>query len=108
MIGASVATLTVGQIFQGGLITYDSVAAILAFGLVLGLANAYVKPVLQAIKWPASCLTFGVLAIVLNILVYGIAAFLMPGIDASLWGVVLGAITTTAVSGVIFAILDEI
>lgn len=107
MIGASVATLTVGQLFQGGLVTYDSVTAILMFGLILGLLNAYVKPALAAITAPLSCLTFGVAAFLLNAAFYGLTALIVPGIEATLWGIVLGSVVATAVSGVIFAILDE-
>ncbi len=108
MIGASVATLVVGQLFQGGLVTYDSVTAILLFGLILGLLDALVKPALAAITAPLSCLTFGLVAFVVNAVFYGLTALIIPGIDATLWGIVLGSVVATAVSGVIFAILDEV
>ena len=42
MLAASVAVLTAGEIFQGGIITYKSVPSVLAFGLVLGLLNAFI------------------------------------------------------------------
>ena len=108
MIGASVATLSVGQLFQGGLVTYDSVAAILLFGLILGLLNAFVKPGLASITAPLSCFTFGLAAFAVNALFYGLTAVIVPGVEATLWGILLGSVVATAVSGVIFAILDEI
>ena len=89
MIGASVATLTVGQLFQGGLVTYDSVTAILVFGLILGLLNAYVKSALAAITAAPGCLTFGLAAFLVNALFYGLTALVVPGIEATLWGIVL-------------------
>ena len=68
MLAASVAVLTAGEIFQGGIITYTSVPAVLAFGLIVGLLNAFVKPVLQIVVAPLSCLTFGLISGALNFL----------------------------------------
>lgn len=107
MLAASVAVLTAGEIFQGGIITYTSVPAVLAFGLVLGLLNAFVKPVLEMVAAPLSCLTFGMISGALSFLLFGIAATIAPGIDANIWGILVGTVLTTAISGVIYAILDE-
>lgn len=107
MLAACVAVLTVGEIFQGGIITYTSVPAVLAFGLLVGILNAAVHPVLKTIAAPLSCLTFGLISGALNFLIFGAAAVIAPGIDASFWGVLVGTVLTTAISGVIYAILDE-
>lgn len=107
MLGASVAVLTTGEIFQGGIITYTSVPAVLFFGLVLGLLTAFVKPVLQIITAPLSCLTFGLISGALSFLLFGAASIVVPGIDANIWGILVGTVLTTAISGVIYAILDE-
>jgi len=107
MLAASVAVLTVGDIFQGGIITYTSVPAVLVFGLIVGVLNAFVQPVLQIVAAPRSCLTFGLISGALNFLVFGAGAVIVPGIDASIWGVLAGTVLTTAISGVIYAILDE-
>jgi putative membrane protein len=107
MLAASVAVLTAGEIFQGGIITYTSVPAVLMFGLVLGLLNAFVKPVLEMVAAPLSCLTFGLISGALSFLIFGAAAVIVPGIDANIWGVLVGTVLTTAISGVIYAILDE-
>ena len=107
MLAASVAVLTAGEIFQGGIITYTSVPAVLMFGLLVGVLNAFVKPVLKVVAAPLSCLTFGLIAGALNFLIFGAAAAIAPGIDANIWGVMVGTVLTTAISGVIYAILDE-
>lgn len=107
MLAASVAVLTAGEIFQGGIITYTSVPAVLMFGLLVGLLNAFVKPALELVTAPLSCLTFGLISGALNFLIFGAAAAIVPGIDASIWGVMVGTVLTTAISGVIYAILDE-
>ena len=79
MLAACVAVLVAGEIFQGGIITYTSVPAVLFFGLVLGLLNAFVKPVLEIIAAPLSCLTFGLISGALSFLIFGAAATSCPG-----------------------------
>lgn len=107
MIGGTVAVLAVGELFQGGIITYDAVSTVLIFGLVLGLLNGFLMPALKAITLPLNCLTFGLFAFVLNAGIFALATYLVPGIEADIWGVGVGAILSTVISGVLFAILDE-
>ncbi|CAN5783968.1 phage holin family protein [soil metagenome] len=107
LIGASVAVLTIGELFQGGIITYDEVSSVILFGLILGLLNAFLKPVLDIVTLPLNCLTFGLFALVTNSALFAVASLIAPGIDANLWGMVAGAVLTTVISGVLFAILDE-
>jgi putative membrane protein len=107
MLGASVAVLTIGEIFQGGIIEYESVPGVLIFGLVAGLLNAFVKPALQVVTVPLACLTFGLFAAILNFAIFALAAWIVPEIDANIWGVIVGTVVTTAISGVIYAIIDE-
>jgi len=107
MIGASVAVLSAGELFQGGIIIYDSVSSVLIFGLVLGLLNAFLMPALKIITLPLTCLTFGLFALVLKAGIFALATAIVPGIEANLWGVIVGAVLSTVISGVLFAILDE-
>ncbi|MBX3071940.1 MAG: phage holin family protein [Thermomicrobiales bacterium] len=107
MIGGSVAVLAIGELFQGGIITYDAVSTVLVFGLVLGLLNGFLMPVLKAITLPLNCLTFGLFALVLNAGVFALATYLVPGVEADIWGIGVGAVLSTVISGVLFAILDE-
>jgi len=107
MIGATVSVLVVGELFQGGIVTYDQVSSVLVFGLVLGLLESFLKPILKVITLPLTCLTFGLFAFVLNAGMFALAAAIVPGITANLWGVLVGAVLSTVISGVLFAILDE-
>ncbi len=107
MIGGTVAVLAIGELFQGGIITYDTVSTVLIFGLVLGLLNGFLMPILKAITLPLNCLTFGLFALLLNAGVFALATYLVPGVEADYWGVAVGAVLSTVISGVLFAILDE-
>lgn len=107
MIGASVAVLAVGEIFQGGIIEYDDVESVLVFGLVLGLLNAFIKPVLTLLTLPISCLTFGLFSVVISAFLFYLAATVAPGIEANIWGVLVGTAVTAVLSGIMYAIVDE-
>lgn len=67
--------------------------------LVLGLINAFVKPVLQLLSFPLSVLTLGVFYLVVNAACFGLAAFLVPGFAVSSFGPAFwGALVVALVS----------
>lgn len=78
---------------SGGLTTYLIVA------IVLGLLNAFVKPVLTILTIPITVLTLGLFLIVLNVLMVYLAAYLVSGfsvngiIAALLFSVVVSVVT---------------
>jgi putative membrane protein len=107
MIGASVAVLTLGELFDGGIVEYDRVESVLIFGLLLGVFDAFLKPVLKIISLPITCITFGLFAFVINAGLFALAVAVVPGIWANIWGILVGTVLATVISGVLFSILDE-
>jgi putative membrane protein len=107
IVGSMVAVLAVGTIFQDRFVTYESEIAVLTFGVVLGILSAYVKPVLQFVSLPLTCLTFGLFALVINAILFGIAAWLTPGLDVSTWGAVVGAVVASVTNGIVYSVVDE-
>lgn len=101
------ATLTVGSISEQRLVEYQSREAIFIFAIIVGLLSAYIKPVLGLLTLPLTCLTFGLFALVLNAFLWGVAAWLTPGMNVTLWGAVVGSLLTSIVAGIIFSLLDE-
>lgn len=75
--------------------------------LVLGLLNAFLRPVLGFLAFPITFLTFGLFAVVLNAIVFALATALVDGFE--LRGGCLSAILAPIVIGlfnsIIFAIL---
>lgn len=61
IVGSMVAVLAVGTVFQDRFVTYSSEVAVLNVGVVLGILTAFVKPALEAVSLPLTCLTFGCL-----------------------------------------------
>ena len=77
------------------------VAALIA-ALVLGLINAFVKPVLKVLTLPLNILTLGLFSLVLNALLVMLAAKIVPGftIDGFLWAAIF-AVVLAIVSSVL-------
>lgn len=105
-VATIVATLALGTI-SSRLISFDSAQAVLIFGLVLGVINAFIKPVVKVLSLPITCLTFGLFAVVINMALFKAGAEVTPGIDVSWWGALIGSIIASLASGVIFSVIDE-
>ena len=84
----------------------DGKAAI--FGAIaLGLANAYVRPLLLVLTLPITMLTLGLFILVVNALMLMLAAAVVPGFNvkgfkSALWGAVLLAVMNL-ILGIILA-----
>jgi putative membrane protein len=107
IIGSMVAVLALGTLFKSHFVTYDSEAAVLIFGIALGVLTAFVKPVLKFVSLPLTCLTFGLFALVINAALFGLAAWLTPGLSVTVWGAVIGAIFASVINGIIYSVVDE-
>lgn len=105
-LAAIVAALATSTISRSWL-SFDSSQSILVFGAVMGFINAFIKPVVRMISIPLTCLTFGLFALVVNALMFALGAALVPGIDVSNWGAVVGAIISSLAAGMMFSVFDE-
>lgn len=105
-IAAIVATLVLGTISRR-LISFDEASTVLLFGLVVGVINAFITPIVNAISIPITCLTFGLFALVINTTLFYAAAAITPGIEVSIWGALFGSILTSVASGMMFSVVDE-
>jgi putative membrane protein len=105
--GAIVATLLVGSISEQRLVNYENREAIFIFALLVGLISAYIRPVLGLLTLPLTCLTFGLFALLLNTALWGLAAWLTPGMEVTFWGAVVGSLLTSLTAAVIFSVVDE-
>jgi len=94
-IGLGCATLAVSGIKA------KNFSSFLIAATVLGLINAFIRPVLWLITAQLSVLTFGLFALVINALMIMLAASLVPGFEVKSFGsAFLGAIIM-AIIGVI-------
>jgi putative membrane protein len=80
-------------------IDVSSPGALLVSALVLGFLNAILKPVLVLLTLPLTVLTLGVFYLVLNAILFALAAVLVPGFTVSGFGAAfLGAIVMSLLS----------
>ena len=84
-----------------GIRVRDGKAALIG-ALVLGIANAIVRPVLVLLTLPATVLTLGLFLLVVNALMLALAAYLVDGFEiegfaAALWGSLVLAVMNVLV-----------
>lgn len=80
-------------------IDYDDWQSLLIAALVLGILNAFVKPVLHVLSIPFIVVTLGLFLLVINALVLLLAAWLVLGFHvAGFWAAMGGSVVISIVS----------
>lgn len=84
-------------------IRVDSYAAALVSALVLGLANALIRPLLILVTLPITLLTLGLFTLVINALLFWmvgnlVGGFHVPGFWPAFWGAIVYSLLTWLVS----------
>jgi putative membrane protein len=70
--------------------------------LIIGLVNAFVRPILGFLTFPITLITFGLFTFVLNALTLWLASVLTPGFEIrDIWAALLGSIVLAVVSSAI-------
>ncbi len=76
------------------------------FALLLGLLNAFVRPVLALLTLPLTILTLGLFSLLLNLLMFWLAVRWAGGsIEGGLLGLIVAALAVSLVSALIGAVL---
>ena len=87
-------------------ISVDSITTEMIAALVLGLINAFIRPLLVLLTLPASVLTLGLFIFVINGLLFWFVATSVQGFHvAGFWAAVGGAILFSIVSCALSALL---
>jgi putative membrane protein len=97
-----VAVMVASSIIHG--IRYDSVASLIGAALLLGILNAFLRPILLILSAPLILLTLGLFILVVN----GLMLFVVPGIVIGFhvdgfWSAFWGAIIISIVSWMLSA-----
>jgi putative membrane protein len=89
-------------------IAAESGGQILLAGLVLGLINALVRPVLVLLTLPLTLLTLGLFLLVLNAFCLRMTSWLVSGLHVEgFWAAVMGAVVISLVSWVLTAFVSD-
>jgi len=100
----AVALIAVAYLMPG--IAVSSFGAALVAALVLGLVNAFVRPVLVLLTLPVTILTLGLFIFVLNGLLFWMVGSWLQGFEvAGFWPAVFGAIVFSIISWALSALV---
>ena len=99
------ALLLVAYIYPG--VHVESFVAALIAALVLGLVNAFIRPLLVILTFPVTLLTLGLFLFVINALLFWLVAevvhgFAVTGFVAALVGSILYSLITLVTSWLLF------
>jgi putative membrane protein len=91
----------------------DAAKAVILTAIILGLINAFIRPILKLLSLPLIALTLGLFIFVVNAICFYLAAWISRSIfDVrfnfdSIWAVLLGAIVISVVSTVLNWVLPD-
>jgi len=85
------------EIFTG--LQFDSPAKLVVAAIVLGIVNAFVRPLAFILTLPLTVLSLGFFLLVLNAAMVGLVAWIVPGFEISgFWTAVGAALIVSLVS----------
>ena len=75
--------------------------------IVFGLLNAFVRPVIAFFALPITFLTFGLFSVVINAIIFGLAAALVDGFSLrwGFWSALIGAFLLGFINSLIYRLL---
>lgn len=102
----ALAIMVASSILPG--IEVDGLLPALAAGLLLGLVNGFVRPVLLILTLPITLVTLGLFLFVLNGFCFWLVASLVKGFHVSgFWSAMLGSIVVSAVSWIVTTLISD-
>jgi putative membrane protein len=102
-----IAVWLAARYLPAGAVVYTSLEGLAVFALVLGLLNAFVAPIVKFLTFPITLVTLGLFSLVINALMFWLAAALSGGVGVSgfLWAFV-AAFLVSIVNLVVGALLQ--
>jgi putative membrane protein len=82
-------------------IAFNSTQTLIAAALLLGIVNAFVRPIIVILTLPITLLTLGLFLLVINALMIMLVAWFLPGfLVAGFWSAIFAAIVVGLTSWV--------
>jgi len=82
----------------------DSFQKAMISALVFGLLNAFLKPIIAFFSFPITFLTFGLFAVVINAIIFALAAAIVDGFSLKwgFWSALIGALLLGFINSLFF------
>lgn len=94
------------QIVPG--VDFTSTGSLIAAAVILGLVNAFVRPILVVLTFPITVITLGLFLLVVNAAMIGLTSMFLGGFTvAGLWAGIGAAIVTGVVSWIAGAFIGD-
>ena len=90
-----------------GNLTVDTWTSVGIFAVVVGVLNAVLRPVVNILTFPIGCLTLGLFSIVINGLIFWLAARANVGVNATFVGATITALAAGLLNSIFGALTTE-
>ncbi|MCT7974998.1 phage holin family protein [Laspinema olomoucense] len=77
---------------------------------VFGVLNALIKPILQVLALPITFLTLGLFSLIINAIIFGLAAWLVTGFRLrwGFWSALIGTLALSFINSILFNLLGRL
>ncbi len=109
MLVSALALFGVAYLTGGSLLQVEPFwpAAVFA-AVVLAVANAVIKPIIQVLAFPVTVLTLGLFSLVISALMLYLVDWVVPGVQTTgFWQTLVAALIISIVSGIGFRMIDR-
>jgi putative membrane protein len=106
LVANALAVIVVARLLPNQ-VEYTTWTAVGIFAVIVGLLNAFVRPVVSALTAPIGCLTLGLFSIVINGLMFWLAAKSGVGVTATFLGATITALLAGFLSGLLGVLTQD-
>ena len=105
LLVTAVSLLIISKLPTG--VEIDSIQKAFISALVFGILNAILRPILSFLATPITFLTFGLFTVIINAIIFGLAAMLVTGfrLKWGFWSALIGSFALGVINSVIFHFL---
>ena len=99
LIRAAVVAIGLWLASKMGLVAFNSTGTLIAAALLLGVVNAFVRPIIIILTLPITLITLGLFLLVINALMLMLVSWFLPGfLVAGFWPAIGAAIVVSLTS----------
>lgn len=101
VVATAVAVLLLHELVPNliGINSAEPLVTVLVFAVILGVLNAFLRPILLLLTLPLNLLTLGLFTLVVNAIVFWLASLIQGGVQVADFGAAfLGALLVSVVS----------
>lgn len=105
LIVTTISLLIISKLPTG--VEIDNVKKGVIAAVVFGVLNALLNPILSFLSFPITFITFGLFSLVVNGVIFGLAALLVQGFRLrwGFWSALIGAFALSVINSIIYKIL---